>query len=150
MEYHLTHQFPWLVEAHNLLAQHQPIMLTNLFPHRKNLTQAYSSMEGASQGPPLSSISPSSLNVYMMKGIIDITTRKRDYIMPNTSEKGKEAKNPPLPLQIEKTLGVTMTHIPKCAFKKGSHNPNARTAHNYSVVEYFSQTPCVMSSLEVL
>jgi hypothetical protein len=43
-----------------------------------------------------------------------------------------------------------MTHIPKGVFKKASHNPNARVAHNYSVVEYLSQTPCAMSSLEVL
>jgi hypothetical protein len=43
-----------------------------------------------------------------------------------------------------------MTRIPKGAFKKTSHNPNARAAQNYSVVEDFSQTPCAMSSLEVL
>jgi hypothetical protein len=54
--------------------------------------------------------------------------------MPNTSKKGKEAENPSLPLQIENTLGKTMTHIPKGAFKKSSHNPNARAAQNYSVV----------------
>jgi hypothetical protein len=43
-----------------------------------------------------------------------------------------------------------MTHIPKGAFKKYSHNPNARAAQNYSVVEDLSQTPCAMSALEVL
>jgi hypothetical protein len=122
----------------------------NPFPHGKNLTQASSSAEGGSQGPPLSSSNPSSMNVYMMKGSVDITTRTRDYRMPNTSEKGKEAENPSLPLQIEKTLGETMTCIPKGAFKKASHNPNARAAQNYSVVEDLSQTPCAMSALEVL
>jgi hypothetical protein len=90
------------------------------------------------------------MNVYMMKGSIDIMTRTRDYRMPNTPEKGKEAENPSLPLQIEKTLGETMTRIPKGAFKKSSHNPNARAAQNYSVVEDLSQTPCAMSALEVL
>jgi hypothetical protein len=132
------------------LAQQQPVMLTNPFPHGKNLTQASSSTEGGSQGPPPSSSNPSSMNVYMLKGNIDIETRTHDYGMPNTSEKGKEAENPPLPLQIEKTLGETMTHIPKGAFKKASHNPNARATQNYSVVEDLSQTPCAMSSLEVL
>jgi hypothetical protein len=73
-----------------------------------------------------------------------------DYGMPNTSEKGKEAENPSLPLQIENTLGETMTRIPKGVFKKDSHNPNARAAQNYSVVEDLSQTPCAMSTLEVL
>jgi hypothetical protein len=35
-------------------------------------------------------------------------------------------------------------------FKKSSHNPNARATQNYYVVEYLSQTPCAMSTLEVL
>jgi hypothetical protein len=43
-----------------------------------------------------------------------------------------------------------MTCIPKGAFKKASHNPNARAAQNYSVVEDLSQTPCAMFALEVL
>ena len=30
------------------------------------------------------------------------------------------------------------------------HNPNARAAQNYSIVEDLAQTPCVMSALEVL
>jgi hypothetical protein len=43
-----------------------------------------------------------------------------------------------------------MNHIPKGAFKKASHNSNARVAQNYSVVEDLAQTPCTMSALEVL
>jgi hypothetical protein len=43
-----------------------------------------------------------------------------------------------------------MTHIPKGAFKKDSHNLNARAAQNYSIVEDLAQTPCAMSALEVL
>jgi hypothetical protein len=43
-----------------------------------------------------------------------------------------------------------MTCILKGTFKKDSHNPNARAAQNYSVVEDLSQTPCTMSTLEVL
>jgi hypothetical protein len=86
----------------------------------------------------------------MVRGDALITTRVHDYSKPSTSEKGKEVELPSLPLQIEKTLGETMTHIPKGAFKKSSHNPNARAAQNYSVVEDLSQTPCAMSALEVL
>jgi hypothetical protein len=47
-------------------------------------------------------------------------------------------------------MGETMTHIPKGAFKKASHNPNARTTQNNSMVEDLSQTPCAMSALEFL
>jgi hypothetical protein len=38
------------------------------------------------------------MNVYMMNGRVDIGTRTCDYGMKNTFEKGKEDKNPPLPL----------------------------------------------------
>jgi hypothetical protein len=86
----------------------------------------------------------------MVRGDALITTRAHEYSKPSASEKGKEAELPSLPLQIEKTLGEMMTCIPKGAFKKASHNPNARVAQNYSVVEYLSQTPCAMSALEVL
>jgi hypothetical protein len=90
-------------------------MLTNPFSHGKNLNQDSLSVEGGIQGPPPSSSNPSSVNMYIMKFDAYIMTREHDYRKPGTSEKGKEAKNPPLPLQIEKTLGETMTHIPKGA-----------------------------------
>jgi hypothetical protein len=125
-------------------------VLTNPFQHGKNLTQASTSVEGGSQEtcpPPNNS---SSANVYMVRGDALIMTRVHDYSKPSASKKGKEAELPSLPLQIENTLGETMTHIPKGAFRKSSHNPNARAAHNYSVVEDLSQTPCAMSTLEVL
>jgi hypothetical protein len=149
-EDHLTHLCPQLVEAQNFVTQQQPAVLTNPFQHGKNLTQASTSAEGGSQGPSPSLNNPASANVYMMKGDSFISTRAHDYSKPSTFEKGKEAKLPSLPLQIEKTLGETMTRIPKGTFKKVSHNPNARAAQNYSVVEDLSQTPCAMSALEVL
>jgi hypothetical protein len=43
-----------------------------------------------------------------------------------------------------------MNHIPKGAFKKNSHNPNARVAQNYSLMEDLSQSPYAMSTMEVL
>jgi hypothetical protein len=125
-------------------------MLMNPFPHGKTLTQASLSVEGGIQGPPPSLNNPSSTNVYMMKGDFYITTRAHDYGKPGTSEKGKEAKNPPLPLYIENTLGETTMHIQKGAFKKYSYNPNVRATQNYSMVEDFSQTPCARFALEVL
>jgi hypothetical protein len=113
-------------------------VLTNPFPHGKNLTQASSNADGGSQGPPSSSSNPSTSNVYMLKGDSHIATRAHNYEIPSTFEKGKEVENPPIPLQIEKTLGETMTHIPKGVLKKSFHNSNMRAAQNYSVVEVFS------------
>jgi hypothetical protein len=147
---HPTHQCPRLAEAQKFVTQQQPVVLTNPFQHGKNLTQASTNMEGGSQGPSPSSRNPASMNVYMMKGDAFILTRALDYSKPSTSEKGKEVELPYLPLQIKKTLGETMTCIPKGVFKKASHNPNARASQNYSMVEDLSQTPCVMSALEVL
>jgi hypothetical protein len=61
----------------------------------------------------------------MVRGDSFISTRAHDYSKPSASEKGKKADLPSLPLQIKKMLGETMTRIPKGAFKKASHNPNA-------------------------
>jgi hypothetical protein len=145
-----THICPRLEETQKFVTQQKQTMLTNPFQHGQNLTQASTSSEGGSQEtcpPPNNS---SSVNVYMVRDDSLITTRAHDYSKPSTSEKGKEVELPSLPLQIEKTLGEMMTHIPKGAFKKASHNPNVRDAQNYSVVEDLSQTPCAMSTLEVL
>jgi hypothetical protein len=70
--------------------------------------------------------------------------------MSESNEKGKEATNSLTPLQIDKAVGKMMTCIPKGVFKKDSHNPNMRVAHNYSLVEDMAQTPSTMSALEVL
>ena len=53
------------------------------------------------------------------------------------------------PLQIEKSTDP-LPKIRKGVYKRASHNPNVRVSPNYSIVEEFSQTPCAMSSLEVL
>jgi hypothetical protein len=103
-------------------------VLTNPFQHGKNLTQASARMKGGIQGPSLPTNNPASMNVYMVKSDTFISTRVHNYNKPSTSEKGKEDELPSLPLQIERTLGETMTHIPKGAFKRASHNPNARAA----------------------
>jgi hypothetical protein len=130
--------------------QQQPVVLTNPFQHGQNITQASASTKRGNQEPFPPANNPTSTNVYMVRGDTFISTRAHDYSKPSTSEKGKEVELPSLPLKIENTLGETMTHIPKGAFKKDSHNPNTRAAQNYSVVEYLSQTPCAMSTLEVL
>jgi hypothetical protein len=149
-EDHPTHLCPRLAEAQKFVTQHQQAVLTNPFQHGQNLTQASASTEkGSHENCPPQNAS-SSANVYMMKSDAFIATRAHNYSKSNASDKGKEAEIPSLPLQIEKTLGETMTRIPKGAFKRASHNPNARAAQNYYVVEDLSQTPCAMSALEVL
>jgi hypothetical protein len=117
VEDHPTHLCPRLAEAQKFVTQQQQAMLTNPFQHGKNLTQASASTEGGSQEncPPPNN--PSFTNIYMVKSDALMTTRVHDYSKPSISEKGKEAEIPSLPLQIEKTLGETLTHIPKGVFK---------------------------------
>jgi hypothetical protein len=150
VEDHLTHLCPRLAEAQNFVTQQQQAMLTNPFQYGKNLTQASTSTEGGNQEACPPPNNPSSVNIYMVRGDAFIKTRAHNYSKPSASEKGKQADLPSLPLQIEKALGETMTRIPKVAFKKDSHNPNARATLNYSMVEDLSQTSCAMSALEVL
>jgi hypothetical protein len=152
MENHLTHQFPWLEEAQNLLAQERSLVLTNPFSQEKKLAQDSSSTNtpGGNKGSPTLNVKKRATNIYMMKSKANLQTKAHNYGMPESFEKGKEASNPLSPLQIENTMGETMTHIPKGAFKKDSHILNARSYRNYSVVEDLAQTPCEMSTLEFL
>jgi hypothetical protein len=92
-EDHPTHQCPRLAEAQKLLSQQQPVVLTNPFQHGKNLTQASTSTEGGSQGPPPSSNNPASVNVYMMKGDAYISTRAHDYTSQAPLRKVKKLKS---------------------------------------------------------
>ena len=64
-------------------------------------------------------------------------------------EKGKSIDETSNPLTIEKPV-EPMPKILKGVLKKTLHNPNAMAAANHSIFEYLSQTPCVMSALEVL
>jgi hypothetical protein len=98
MEDHLTHLCPRLAEAQKLLAQQQPAVLTNPFPHGQYLTQASSRVDGGSQGPPPSFSNSLAVNAYMLKSDAHITNRAHNYGMPNTTEKGKGAENPSVPL----------------------------------------------------
>jgi len=103
-------------------------MTMNHFPQGKNMAQASTSMSvvGGSQGPPTPTNNSLAANIYMMNVVAHLETRAPDYGMSEYVEKGKEASNPLTPLQIEKTMGETMTRIPKDVFKKDSHNPNVR------------------------
>jgi hypothetical protein len=118
----------------------------------ENMAQASTSLiaEGASQGPIMTTNNNPSMNIYMMNLEDNIATRAQDYRMLEYFKKGKEATNPLNPLQIENSVSETMIRILKGAFKRDSHNLNARVTYNYYVVEYLEQTPNTMYSLEVL
>ena len=80
-----------------------------------------------------------------------VVTRAKDYgsSQPNP---GKEPDPPGTPLRIEKPVDKpeVAPRIPKGVLKHSGHNPNSQAAQNYSIVEDLAQTPCAMSTLEVL
>ena len=80
-----------------------------------------------------------------------VVTRAKDY-GSSQPDLGKELAPLESPLHFEKPVEKPKVapHIPKGFLKRSEHNPNARVAHNYSVVEDLGHTPCVMSALEVL
>ena len=84
----------------------------------------------------------------MVRSSTLLQTRNKNY-EKETPEKGKAIGETTNPLTIEKP-SETMSKIPKGVLKKTLHNPNARAASNYSVVEDLAQTLCAMSALEVL
>lgn len=54
------------------------------------------------------------------------------------------------PLQIERLESYLVLRPPKSSIKRVTHNPNARAAQNYSIIEDLAQAPCAMSTLEVM
>jgi hypothetical protein len=80
MDDHLTHQFPQLEEAQNLLKKQQPIVITNPFPQGKNMSQASSSTNapGGNQGAPTPNANNGATNVYMMRSYAHLQTKAHD------------------------------------------------------------------------
>jgi hypothetical protein len=125
-------------------------VLTNPFPQNQHLASSSSNADnasGGSQNPPPQDGDRVCIN--MVDAKIDIATRSRDY---DSSKASTSLEAPPPPsemnLQIEKL--EPPPRILKGVFNRSTHNPNARAAHNYSIVEDLGQTPCAMSALEVL
>ena len=87
----------------------------------------------STQGASPSNTDPT---IYMMEADVSIQTRDKNYDAPENEPKGKE----PLatstnPLQIERLASDLVLRPPKASIKHATHNPNAKAAQNYSIVE---------------
>jgi hypothetical protein len=67
---------------------------------------------------------------------------------PTTSEATPVTTGPPLMIPHPNT--ETPLRIPRIPLCRNVHNPQARVAHNYSLVDDLAQSPAAMSVLEVL
>jgi hypothetical protein len=87
----------------------------------------------------------------MMEADVSIQTQAKKYETPGNEPTGKEPMGKSAnPLQIERPMSDLILRPPKASIKQATHNPNARAAQNYSVVEDLAQAPCAMFILEVL
>ena len=122
-------------------------MLTNPLPHNQNMNLKSHDQFGEDQDPPESS----DRGYINMVCAAKVVTHAKDYGSSQPSP-GKEPDPPGSPLRIEKPMDKPETTpcIPKGFLKCSGHNPNARAAQNYSVVEDLGHTPCAMSALELL
>jgi hypothetical protein len=145
---HLTHSLPKLVEYARLLSL-PPVVLTNPFPHNQHIASSSSNARNASSGiqnPPAQDNDLLCIN--MVKSQVNVATWSLDY---SSSQTVPVLESPPslkTPLKIEKL--EPMPRISKGLLKHSTHNPNVRATQNYSIVEDLGQTPCTMSTLEVL
>ena len=132
-------------------------VLSNPFPHPNqqmvvNVGYQHPSQGGNHPAPPQGA-GPSHQDptIYMMEVDVSIQTRAKKYEVLGNEPKGKEPMGALAnPLQIERPVSDLILRPPKASIKRATHNPNARAAQNYSVVEDLAQAPCAMSILEVL
>jgi hypothetical protein len=146
---HLTHLCPKLMEVVRLLSL-PPIVLMNPFPHNQHMDSSSSNIEnvvGGSQNPSLQDGDHFCIN--MVDAKVHVATQSRDYISSQAIP-GLESLPPPLEVNLQIEKPNPPPRIPKRVLKHSNHNPNARAAQNYSIIEDLGQTPCAMSTSEVL
>jgi hypothetical protein len=145
---HLTHLCPKLAEVVSLLSL-PPVVLTNTFPHNQHMASSSSNAENVasgSQNPPAQD--GDRLCINMVNSQVNVATGSRNYSSPQNVPSLESPPPPETPLHIKKI--EPLPRIPKGVLKCSTHNPIARFAQNYSIVENLVQTPCAMSALEVL
>jgi hypothetical protein len=82
-----------------------------------------------------------------------LQTRNRQYPATAESTPTSAETNPtPMgpPLVIPRPSAKPPLRIPRIPLRRNVHNPQARAAHNYSLVDDLAQSPAAMSVLEVL
>jgi hypothetical protein len=109
--------------------------------------------QGGSHPAPPQGAGPSHQDptIYMMEADVSIEARAKKHEAPRNEPTCKESVGTSAnPLQIERPVSDSILRPPKASIKWATHNPSAKVARNYSVVEDLAQAPCAMSILEVL
>ena len=131
---HLTHLCSEIEEASRFIAQ-CPAVLTNPLPHIQNMNSRTHDQSGGDQDPQEACSGHGCIN---MVHATKLVTHAKDY-GSSQQDLGKEPAPP-----------RSLLHNTKGVLKHSRHNPNARAAQNYSIVEDLGHTPCAMPTLKVL
>jgi hypothetical protein len=142
----LTHLCPKISEVKRLLGQpnaaQRTTILSNPFPHPNQQMVVNAGYQHPPQGgnhlAPPQGAGPSHPDptIYMIEPDVSIQTQAKKYEAPGNDPIGKEPMGTSAnPLQIERPVSDSILRPPKASIKWATHNPNARAAQNYSVVE---------------
>jgi hypothetical protein len=123
---------------------HQGVMTTQHMIHPTPPQMGQSATPGTTQ--PRDSVDR---NIFLTNEEILPQTRSRQYSMPLASTSTTSETRPaPIgqPLMIPRPNAEPIPRIPR----RNVHNPHAKAAHNYSLVDDLAQSPAAISVLEVL
>jgi hypothetical protein len=174
---HYTHHFPqivdfkWMKESGNgprppappapqqapqqYVQQPPPVVLQNPIPHQGVMnTQQEMHPAPPQMGQYPNPGTPTDHTILLTsEEEVLLQTRSRQYnappdSAPTTSEAAPVTTGPPLMIPHPNT--EPPLHIPRIPLRRNVNNPQARAAHNYSLVDDLAQSPAAMSVLEVL
>ena len=97
-----------------------------------------STPQGGNHAASAQGVGPSNIDptIYMMEVDVSIQTHAKNYDTFENESKGKEPlATSASPLQIERPALDLVLRPSKDSIKCAMHNPNARAAQNYSIVE---------------
>jgi hypothetical protein len=142
-------------QAQQQYAQQPPAVLQNPIPHQGVInTQQDAQHPPPQMGQYHNPNNPAERTILLTsEEEILLQTRNRQY--PPTAEStptSTEANPTPIgpPLVIPRPSAEPPLRIPRIPLRRNVHNPQARAAHNYSLVDDLAQSPAAMSVLEVL
>jgi hypothetical protein len=142
-------------QAQQQYAQQPPAVLQNPIPHQGVINTQHDAPHPPPQmGQYHNPNNPAERTILLTsEEEILLQTRNRQY--PPTTEStptSTEANSTPTgpPLVIPRPSAELPLRIPRIPLRRNVHNPQARAAHNYSLVDDLAQSPAAMSVLEVL
>ena len=128
----------------------QPILLTQPFPQQQQMVVAAPiPPQGGNQANPLQGGNPPISNIFGLAHEVNIQTRFHSYDTPPSVSNSLGSKSTGSPT-IEKLTIYIVPRPQKWVLSKSKHNPNARVAQSYNIVEDLAQEPYAKLDLEVL